>query len=182
MATEEEPPYPPAPPSLGLSCSSAGESKHEKQPIATGQENHNRVAVSIKGATFLPAPRLLCSSAVWGALIEPGGGWDRIFPARGSREGGRWGESEAKEGSGRKGAFFIGFLEGKRRGRKRAKQQGASLWPVEEYEWVVDSAGSLPSRVYRGAAGADAQLIRGFARVHTAPFLLRATRLVIILR
>jgi hypothetical protein len=37
-AAEDEAPYPPAPPSLGLSCSSAGESKHEKQTITAGQE------------------------------------------------------------------------------------------------------------------------------------------------
>ena len=55
-AAEDAPPYPPAPPSLGLSCSSAGESKQEKQPIAAGQENHHRDAASIKGATFLLPP------------------------------------------------------------------------------------------------------------------------------
>ena len=127
-AAEDAPPYPPAPPSLGLSCSSAGESKQEKQPIAAGQEKHHREAASIKGATFPPASALLCSAAEWGALIEPGGGWDRIFPARGSREGGRWGESEAKEGRGRKGAFFIGFLEGKRRERAARRVSAAAVW------------------------------------------------------
>jgi hypothetical protein len=52
-------------------------------------------------------------------------------------EGGWWGESEAKEGRGRKGAFFIGFLEGRRR-EGASEEQGESAVVV-----VVDSAGSL---------------------------------------
>jgi hypothetical protein len=104
------------------------------------------------------ASALLCSSAEWGTLIEPRGGWDRIFPARGSREGGG-GKARRRRGGEGKVRFLLGFWRGGE-GRERARRvrsggRGGLGWL------------SLPSRVYRGAAGAAAQLIRGFAHVHT---------------
>jgi hypothetical protein len=139
-AAAEVPPYPQSAPNLGLSCSSAGESKHEKQPIAGQEETPGRRAASKVQHSFrfrLPASPTGNSGC---AATCSGGGWDRIFPGEGI-EGRKEGESEGKEGKVR---FFIGFLE-----RKRRKRAAVS-------RVVVDSGLDLgrPSSLSRRGEGA----------------------------
>lgn len=69
-----------------------------------------------------------------------------------------------KRGEARKGAFFIGFLEGKRREQEEEGLVDAGVLVV------VDSIDSFPcfSLESIAATKAAAQLIRGFACFHTA--------------
>jgi hypothetical protein len=134
-AAAEVPPYPQSAPNLGLSCSSAGESKHEKQPIAGQEETPGRRAASKVQHSFrfrLPASPTGNSGC---AATWSGGGWDRIFPGEGI-EGRKEGESEGKE----RCVFLLGFWSGS----EGSEQRSLEWW------WTVDSTLGGP-RVYRGA-------------------------------
>lgn len=80
--------------------------------------------------------------------------------------GGRWGESEEK-GRGRKGAFFYWVF-----GAEAKEESREGLW--SSGGGLGHSAGLARPRVYRAAVRgtAAAQLIRGFARVHTIGYSL----------
>ena len=86
------------------------------------------------------------------------------LPGEGIEGGREVGGKRGEGGEGKERYVFYWVFGGEAEGG--SEQQGESAVVV-----VVDSAGSLPSRVYRGAAGAAAQLIRGFAHVHTHTLL-----------
>ena len=79
-------------------------------------------------------------------------------------EGGRLGGKRGEGGEGKERCVFYWGFGGEAKGASSKESLRSSSVVV-----VEDSAGCLPSRVYRGAAGARAaaQLIRGFAHVHT---------------
>lgn len=149
---EDVPPYPPAPPNLGLSCSSAGESKHGKQPIAGQEETPGRRAASKVQHSF----RFRLPALPPETLIAPGrgGGWNGIFSGEGiegREDGGKRRGGEGKE----RCVFYLVF--------------GAEAKVANRNSGKVDSGTGLgwPSSVSRRGEGQGSRPTRGFARVQT---------------